>query len=144
MPAKRKPARRARAARTTPIDKAAKRIEKTWKETQAALSSAEATVQRRVKALAKRSGVDTRQAGQTLQAWGHRLERERKKALKQVEARVADLQARARKERRGLARTVDDAVRRTLAALNIPSRSEVHELTRRVEELSRRIDRFRR
>jgi polyhydroxyalkanoate synthesis regulator phasin len=39
---------------------------------------------------------------------------------------------------------VDGAVRRTLAALNIPSRHEVHELTRRVEELSRRIDRFRR
>jgi len=39
---------------------------------------------------------------------------------------------------------VDDAVRRTLAALNIPSRNEVQELTRRVEELSRKIDRFRR
>lgn len=144
MPAKRKPARRARPARKTPIDQAAKRIGKTWKETQAALSSAEATVQKRVKALAKRSGVDTRQATQTLQAWGHRLDRERKKALKQVEARLADLQTRARKERRALTRTVDDAVRRTLAALNIPSRSEVQELTRRVEELSRRIDRFRR
>lgn len=144
MAAKRKPARRARTARRTPIDQAAKRIEKTWKETQAALASAEATVEKRVKALAKKSGVDTRQAGQTLQAWGHRIERERKKALKQVEARLADLQTRARKERRALTRTVDDAVRRTLAALNIPSRSEVQELTKRVEELSRRIDRFRR
>jgi hypothetical protein len=144
MPAKRKPARRARAARTTPIDKAAKRIEKTWKETQAAITSAEATVQKRVKALAKRSGVDTRQASLTLRAWGHRIDRERKKALKEVEARLADLQTRARKERRAVTRTVDDAVRRTLAALNIPSRNEVQELTKRVEELSRRIDRFRR
>ncbi len=144
MPARKKAPRRARAARSTPIRKAARRFEKTWKETQAALSSAEATVERRVKALAKRSGVDTRQATQTLQAWGHRLERERKKALRQVEARLADLQTRARKERRTLTRTVDDAVRRTLAALNIPSRSEVHELSRRVEELSRKIDRFRR
>lgn len=144
MPARKKSARRARAARTTPVRTAAGRFEKTWKETQAALSSAEATVERRVKALAKRSGVDTRQATQTLQAWGHRLERERKKAFRRVEARLADLQTRARKERRTLTRSVDDAVRRTLAALNIPSRSEVHELSRRVEELSRKIDRFRR
>jgi len=144
MPAKKKPARRARTARKTTLDQAARRIGKTWKETQAALSSAEATVEKRVKALAKRGGVDTRQAGQALQAWGHRLERERKKAVKQIEARVAELQGRARKEKKALTRTVDDAVRRTLAALNIPSRSEVQELTRRVEELSKRIDRFRR
>jgi hypothetical protein len=35
-------------------------------------------------------------------------------------------------------------VKRTLAALNIPSRREIQDLTHRVEELSRRIDRFRR
>jgi len=149
MPAKKKKVARrirtsARRVRTTPIHRAARRIEKTWKDTQAALSSAEATVERRVKALARRSGVDTRQAAQTLQAWRHRLDRERKKAVRQVEGRLAGIQARARKERRALTRTVDDAVRRTLAALNIPSRHEVQELTHRVEELSRRIDRFRR
>ena len=144
MPARKKAARRARPARSTPVRRTASRFEKTWKETQAALTSAEASVGKRVKALAKRSGVDTRQATQTLQAWGHRLERERRKALRQVEARLADLQTRARKERRTLSRRVDDGVRRTLAALNIPSRSEIHELSRRVEELSRKIDRFRR
>jgi polyhydroxyalkanoate synthesis regulator phasin len=64
--------------------------------------------------------------------------------VKQFEARLALLQARARKERRAFTRAVEDAVQRTLAALNIPSRREVHELTRRIEELSRRIDRFRR
>jgi len=148
MPAKKKKVarrtRRTRVARATPIRRATRRLEKTWKDTQAALSSAEATVEQRVKALAKRGGVDTRQAAQTLQAWRHRLERERKKAMKQVEGRLAEFQTRARKERRALSRTVDDAVRRTLAALNIPSRNEVHELTRRVEELSGKIDRFRR
>jgi hypothetical protein len=144
MTAKKKVARRARTARPAPIRGAAGRFKRTWKETRSALSSAEATVERRVKALARRSGVDTRQATQTLQAWGHRLERERKKALRQVEGRLADLQTRARKERRALTRNVDDAVRRTLAALNIPSRNEVQELTRRVEELSRKVDRFRR
>ena len=145
MPAKKKVTRRrVRTIRSTPIRRAAHRLEKTWKDTQAALSSAEATVERRVKALAKSSGVDAREAAQTLQAWRHRIERERKKAMKQVGGRLAEFQARARKERRALTRTVDEAVRRTLAALNIPSRNEIHALTQRVEELSRKIDRFRR
>jgi polyhydroxyalkanoate synthesis regulator phasin len=149
MPAKKKTARRPRpvARRSRPAVRARKakgRLEKTWKDTQAALSSAEATVEKRVKALVKRSGVDTRQARETLQAWRHSLDRERRKALKQVGGRLAVLQTRAKKERRALTRTVEDAVQRTLAALNIPSRQEVHELTRRVEELSRRIERLRR
>ena len=140
MPAKKKAARRA----VTPARKAKSRLEKTWEETQAALSSAEGKVEKRVKELVKRSGVDTRQATKTLKAWGGRLDRERKKALKQVEGGLSSLQVRARKERSALARTVDEAVRRTLAALNIPSRQEVHELTRRVEELSRKVGGFRR
>jgi polyhydroxyalkanoate synthesis regulator phasin len=142
MAAKKKAARRVRAA--VPVRPAKSRLQKTWKETQAALSSAEATVEKRVKALVKKSGVDTRQAAAALKTWSHRLERERKKALKQVEGRLAGLQSRAKKERRALTRMVDDTVQRTLAALNIPSRQEVQELTRRVEELSRRIDGFRR
>jgi polyhydroxyalkanoate synthesis regulator phasin len=140
MPARKKAARRA----ATPARRAKSRLQKTWKETQAALSSAEGTVQKRVKELVERSGVDTRQATKALKAWGGRLERERKKAVKQVEGSLSGLQTRARKERRALARTVDEAVRRTLAALNIPSRQEVHELTRRVEELSRKVGGFRR
>lgn len=124
MAAKKKASRRQRAA--TPGRDAKSRLEKTWKDTQAALVSAEAKVEKRVK------------------TWSQGLERERKKALKQVEGRLAVLQTRAKKERRAVTRMVDDAVQRTLAALNIPSRHEVQELTRRVEELSSRIDRFRR
>jgi hypothetical protein len=141
MPAK-KAVRRPRPAVHRP--RAKSRIEKTWKDTRAAFTSAEAKVEKRVRALVKRSGVDTRQARETLTTWRHRLDRERKKALKQVEGQVALLQTRARKERRVVTRMVDDAVQRTLAALNIPSRQEIHDLGRRVEELSRRIERFRR
>ena len=142
MPVKNKAVRRPRpAARRR---RAKSRLDRTGKDTQSALGFAEATVEKRVKALVKRSGVDTRQAAATLSAWRTRLEKERKKALKQVEGRLAVLQTRAKKERRALSRNVDDAVQRTLAALNIPSRHEVQELTRRVEELSRKIDRFRR
>jgi hypothetical protein len=139
MPAKKKAVRRA----ATPA-RAKSRLEKTWKETQAAISSAEGTVEKRVKDLVERTGVDTRQATRTLKAWGGRLDRERKKAVKQVEGRFSSLQVRARKERRALARMVDETVQRTLAALNIPSRQEVQELTRRVEDLSRKVGGFRR
>ena len=141
MPAKKKTTV-LRAA--TPRRKAQSRLQQTWKETQAALTSAEGKVEKRVRELVKRSGVDTRQATKTLKAWRGRLDRERKKAVKEVEGRLSTLQVRARKERRALARLVDDTVRRTLAALNIPSRQEVHELTRRVEELSRKVGGFRR
>jgi hypothetical protein len=122
MPAKKKAARRVAA----PARKARSRLEKTWKETRAALSSAEGTVEKRVK------------------VWRGRLDREGRKALKQFEGRLSVLQTRARRERRAIARMVDEAVQRTLAALNIPSRQEVHELTRRVEELSRKVGGFRR
>jgi Poly(hydroxyalcanoate) granule associated protein (phasin) len=143
MAAKRKTTRRAKPRRRARPRKAG-RLGKTWKDTRAALTSAEATVQKRVRALVKRSGVDTRQVTQALKQWTTRLDRERKGALKQLEARLAQLQTRARKERRSFARTADGTVRRALAALNIPSRNEVHQLTKRVEELSRKIDRFRR
>ena len=39
---------------------------------------------------------------------------------------------------------LDDAVQRALAALNIPSRQEVQTLTRKVAQLSRKIDRLER
>jgi polyhydroxyalkanoate synthesis regulator phasin len=142
MSARTRGARRSRPAARARRAKAG--LERTWKDTRAALSSAEAKVEKRVQDLVKRSGVDTRQAGKALVAWRHRLDRQGRKAIKQVEGRLAVLQTRARKERRVLGRAVDDAVRRTLAALNIPSRQEIHDLTRRVEELSQRIDRFRR
>ena len=119
-------------------------LEQTWKDTRAALGSAEAKIERRVQELVKRSGVDTGQARKTLVSWRHRLDRHGRKAMKQVEGRIAGLQTRARKERRVVGRAVDDAVKRTLAALNIPSRQEIHDLTHRVEELSQKIDRFRR
>jgi polyhydroxyalkanoate synthesis regulator phasin len=39
---------------------------------------------------------------------------------------------------------VENAVQATLARLNIPSRGEIQALTRKVDELSRKIDRLRR
>jgi polyhydroxyalkanoate synthesis regulator phasin len=138
---------RVAARRSRPVARARRAksgLERTWKDTRAALNSAEAKVEKRVQELVRRSGVDTRQARKALAAWRHKIDRQGRKAVKQFEGRLAVLQTRARKERRVVGRAVDDAVKRTLAALNIPSRQEIHDLTQRVEELSQRIDRFRR
>jgi polyhydroxyalkanoate synthesis regulator phasin len=108
-----------------------------------ALGAAEVELERQVRALMERSGVDMRRAAETLGAVRSRLERQRHKAVSEVASRLKPLQARARKERQALARAVEDRVRATLTALDIPSRRDVHQLTRRVEELSRKIDRRR-
>jgi hypothetical protein len=74
---------------------------------------------------------------------GHKALREGRKALRQVEARRAELQARLRRDRVSFGRRVDEAVRGTLVRFNIPNRREIAELTRKVEDLSRKIDAFR-
>jgi hypothetical protein len=146
MPAKKKTVRRPR--RPAAVRKARRSVEtrlhRTWKDARAALSSAETDVEKGVRALIKRSGFRPKQAAALLREWNARLDRERRKMVRDVEGRLALLQARARKERRVLARTVNDAVQTGLATLNIPSRREVQDLTRKVDELSRKIDRIRR
>jgi len=72
-----------------------------------------------------------------------RLDREGRKAYRQMEARMAELQQRLGRDKTSLSRRVDEAVRGTLARLNIPNRREIAELTRKVDELSRKIDAFR-
>jgi len=72
-----------------------------------------------------------------------RLDKEGRNAYRQLETRVGQLQARLGRDTATLGRRVDDAVRGTLARLNIPSRREIAELTRKVDELSQKIDAFR-
>jgi hypothetical protein len=131
-------------ARTKKVARAARptrraQLSSTWKETRRALRSAETTVGRRVAALVRRSGLEPKQVIRQAELWRGRLDREGKKARKRVEARLGELKLRARHDRRALGRAVDDAVARALAALNIPTRHEVQQLARRVEQLSARI-----
>jgi poly(hydroxyalkanoate) granule-associated protein len=120
------------------------RLQKTWTDTRQALRSAEATVGRRVAALVQRSGLEPREVMRQAERWRTRIDREGKKARTRVEARLVQLQKRARRERRTLSRNVDEAVARALAALNIPTRQEVRQLQRRVEQLTTRVERLRR
>lgn len=75
---------------------------------------------------------------------GARVERESKKAMKDLSARARTFQTRMEAERKGLKRAVDETVKGTLAAFNIPSRAEIADLTRKVAELSRKIDSLKR
>ncbi|PYQ25030.1 MAG: hypothetical protein DMF81_03750 [Acidobacteria bacterium] len=72
-----------------------------------------------------------------------RLDVEGRKALRQMEAGMADLQERLRREKAVVGRRVDEGVKGALARLNIPNRREISELTRKVDELSRKIDALR-
>jgi poly(hydroxyalkanoate) granule-associated protein len=119
------------------------RLEKSWNDTRRALRSAEETVGRRVAALVERSGLEPREVMRQAELWRSRLDREGRKAKKRVEVRLGELRQRAKRNRQTLTRSVDDAVARALAALNIPTRQEVRQLQRRVEELKARVERIR-
>lgn len=67
------------------------------------------------------------------------LLRRNKVTPKDASAAIAGLTARLERQRRNLGHTLDSAMHGALASLNIPSRQEVAELTRKVDELSRRI-----
>jgi poly(hydroxyalkanoate) granule-associated protein len=101
-------------------------------------------VGRRVAAFARSRGIDTRELAHTAELWRGRIDREGKKARKRALAGLAELQQRAVRERKSLSHAADEAVARALAALNIPSRREVQELSRRVERLATRVEALRR
>jgi len=120
------------------------RIRKTWEDAVAGVTDAEARVEKEIRGVLKRNKISTRNAATMLKDLRTLVGRERKKGMAELEARFTALQTRLRKERKTLARTVDEAVQGTLATFNIPSRQEVHELTRKVNDLSRKIDSFKR
>jgi polyhydroxyalkanoate synthesis regulator phasin len=120
------------------------RLARTWDDTREILGRSRATIEERARALIKTSGVDPDKAAERLAEIRQRLGLERRKAVKQFEGRLVVLRARAKKERRAFGHKLDDAVRRALVALDMPSRKELRVLTLRVEDLSRKIDGLRR
>jgi len=143
--AKRKTAKRKVVAKRKVAAKTAgARIRDTWAATLATLASAEAEVENQIRVLLKNNKISAKDARAALRDLRSRIDRERKKALKQLDARLKGLQARIRKERKTVTKMVEDGVQSALAALNIPSRQEVTDLTGKVEQLSRKIDSIRR
>jgi polyhydroxyalkanoate synthesis regulator phasin len=119
-------------------------IRDTWNQGLKTLASAEAEVQKQVRTLIKRRNLASGEAAKVVKDLRARLEKERKFALKQIEARLATLRTAVGKERKVVGKTLDRAIHRAMAALDIPSRREVAELTRKIDDLSRKIDAFRR
>lgn len=111
----------------------------TWESALGSLTAAEAELEKQVRAIMKGKGIGA-DAAESVRQLGHRLQKERRKLAREIETRVSSLQARMKKERKTLTRLVDEAVKGTLAAINIPSRQEINDLTRKVDELTRKID----
>ena len=63
--------------------------------------------------------------------------------MKDLESRLGSLQKRMKKERKVVGQAVGEAVTGALASLNIPSRREVMDLTKKVDQLGSKIDKFR-
>ncbi len=87
------------------------------------------------------SGKPAMERAQTFASEASKSLTKRAKALrKDLADRASGLTSRVGEERKNLGRRVDGAVKATLASLNIPTRSEINLLTKRVEELSKKID----
>ena len=115
------------------------RIRVAWTDAVAALTRAQTNLEGEFRKLLRRNQISTKDAATMLKDVRALAERERKKAAKELRARAAVLQTRVQKEGKVAARAVDEAVRSALAALNIPSRAEVAHLTRKVEELTKKV-----
>jgi phosphate uptake regulator len=119
-------------------------IRETWTQALRALGSAETEVQKQVRSLLKRRRIAAADAAKVLKGLRVRLERERKTAMKELDARVATFRSAVQKERKVVGKAFDKAVHRAMVALDIPSRREIAELTRKIDALSGKIDKFRR
>jgi hypothetical protein len=126
------------------VRRAAERVRGTWSETLASLAAAEKAVEKQVRRVLQRNRIGTKDAATVLKDVKALVARERKKAARHLEVRLTALQARAKKERHAVARMANAAAQSALAAFNVPSRREVQDLTRKVDQLSRKIDARRR
>ena len=109
-----------------------------------ALKDAPGLAESRVKSLIE-SGKPAFERAQALaNETGRNLSKQTSALRKDIAHRVSDLQGRLEQERKSLGKKVEGVVKTTLASLNIPTRSEINLLAKRVEELSRKIDSLKR
>jgi hypothetical protein len=133
----------AQAQLTTTAQAAGVRLRGAWADVVAAVTTAQANLEEQVRQLLKRNRIGTRDAAAVMKDVRALAERERQKAAKQLKVRAREFQSRVAAERKSATRALDEAVRSTLAALNIPSRAEVQSLSRKVDELARKVARSR-
>ena len=114
------------------------------REAQDAIKNAPPTAQARVQALIESGKPALERAQAFASETGRNLSKKSQALRKDIAHRVSDLGTRVEKERKSLGKKVEGAVKTTLASLNIPTRSEINLLARRVEELSCKIDTLKR
>lgn len=135
---------RKRTARATRARRATRStgepLERAWTAALEAIHGAQKEAEAQIEALLKRYKIRSRDASGIVRELRTRFDKERKLAMKEIGAQLATLETRVQRERKVFGRSLDRAVRNGLAALNIPSRKEVAELTRKVDALSQKID----
>ena len=92
-------------------------MRETWGSAVGAFTAAEEEMARQLRDLLRRNRISARDAS----------------------AALAGLTARLDRERKSLGRTLDGALHGALASLDIPSRREVADLTRKVDQLTQRL-----
>ena len=105
-----------------------------------AIQDAPKTAEARVKALIKSSQPAIKRAKALVNKTGKSLSKQTDALRSDLSKRVSEIGATIEKERKNLGQRVEGAVKTTLASLNIPTRTEINLLARRVEELSKKID----
>jgi len=139
--ATRAPAKRRRVRRTVPSTRTTGDVlRETWEAAVTALTAAEEEMARQLRLLLRRNRITPADAATALAELRVRLARERARARRRIDGGVGDIAARIDQERKTVRRALDSAVHGALASFDIPSRREVTELTRKVEELSRHIE----
>jgi hypothetical protein len=137
---KKKATSRKRTAKKTPTaSTTGARIRVAWADAVKALGSAQTNLEGELKKVLQRNRIGTKDAATLLKDVRALADRQRKRAALELLARAAQIQTRVKKEGKVASRAVDEAVRSALAALNIPSRAEVANLTRKVEELTKKV-----
>ena len=139
MPRRRRTSRSTRTSAVSVTRRAGRTLATETNKAVVAIKAAPATAQARVKALIDSGRPALKRARAFVNETGHDLSRQTRTLRTDLAHRVSDIGARVEKERRSLGRKVEGAVKTTLASLNIPTRSEINLLTRRVEELSSKI-----
>lgn len=136
------------APKVTKARKAVKKVARTvaTESTTAmdALKAAPGVAEARVKALIESGKPALARAQAAMNETGRTLSKKTMALRKDLSTRVSDIGSRVEKERKVLGKRVEGAVKTTLASLNIPTRSEINLLARRVEELSLKIERLKR
>jgi poly(hydroxyalkanoate) granule associated protein phasin len=132
--ARRSARKAARGPRTT-----GEMLRETWGAAMTALTAAEEEMARQLRRLLRRNRITPADAATALAELRVRFARERARARRRLDRGASDIAARLDRDRKSVARALDSAVHRALASFDIPSRQEVGQLTRKVDELSRRI-----